>query len=131
MVDINFLKKISTNDITLLKDINCALIFDKHRYKFFLIPNFEPQLIRYFISKLNKDYLYSVIPFISKDSRVDDPYLVISRQFLVTKYSNDFIITKYLTNNLDIAMNQFNIDKLEDHCLVFRYKKLSIDYNKI
>ena len=127
-----FLQNVSIDNIMFLKDINRAINLDNSsKCDYFIIPKFELNLINMFINNLREDTLYSVIPLISKYGKIDDPYLVLSRQFLVTRYSNISTITNWLADKTDIAITQFNIDELENHCLIFRYRKVSLNINKI
>lgn len=52
--------------------------------------------IKNFISNLDDDKIYTIIPFISFNARYDEPYTVLSQQILVTKQSNPVLIGNYI-----------------------------------
>jgi hypothetical protein len=93
----NLYKIISSIAITFLKDINefCKVTF-LGKYKYFKTYFFDLQSINEFIQLLEDDTIYVVIPIISKSGKTDDPYLILSKQILVTSYSNPDIVRNYL-----------------------------------
>jgi hypothetical protein len=59
--------------------------------------------------------MYILLPFISVNNRVTDPYLTLSRQILISKQSNPILIYNYLDERLNIAFSDFGIDGFEDN----------------
>jgi len=57
----------------------------------------------------------------------EDPHLILSKQILITKYSNPLIIKEFLNDQLNKAFIEFdfNIDN-KYHYLIFKFKKISI-----
>jgi predicted metallo-beta-lactamase superfamily hydrolase len=126
-----FLKLISADRITLLKDINRAINIDKSdRSRYFMIPNFEIKLIKEFILTLDEESLYSIIPIISISARTSDPYITLGNTILVSSYSNYVIVNDYLLDRFKMANNQFNTN-FENYYLLFKYKKVLIDLNHL
>jgi hypothetical protein len=120
------LKKTSNTKITFLKDINRSIQINKiGKFKYHYIPNFESFGIWDFISKLNSNQIYTVIPILSMDGQNDDPYIILSKQMLLNHYSDPKLISKYLNDQLEIAINDFQMSSLENyHELIFKYKRI-------
>jgi hypothetical protein len=60
--------------------------------------------------------------------RDDDPYLILSKQMLITAYSDTKVISEFLAAQLHISMNDFEFDSLDKfHYLIFKYKKIVIE----
>jgi hypothetical protein len=60
---------------------------------------------------------------------MNDPYLTLSRQFLVTSNSNTQLIHSYLNKQLEIAQNSFGFELVWDNFfLVFKYKKVELKW---
>ena len=124
----DLLKSTSNNQITLLKDINKIIKTDKNgKFSYFYIPNFQINEIKNFINKLEVDSLYTLIPMISIYGKDEEPYLILSKQILVTNYSNHLTISNFISNQLEIALNDFNF-KLDRkyHFLIFKFKKINV-----
>jgi len=82
-MNINIIKNISSNKITLLKDINSNILIDKRgKFQYFYIPNFEIRGVRDFISKIDENSIYTVIPIISRFAKDNDPHIILSKQIL-------------------------------------------------
>ena len=125
---IDLLKSTSNNEITLLRNINKIIKTNKNgKFNYFYIPNFQINEIKNFISKLEVDSLYTIIPMISIYGKDEEPYLILSKQILVTNYSNHLTISNFISNQLEIALNDFNF-KLDRkyHFLIFKFKKINV-----
>lgn len=129
MINLNTIKRyLSTNDISFLIDFDKTINIDKsskaYYHKIFTI---DLELIAKFIEELNENEIYLINPLISIYCRYNDPYLALSRQFLVSNQSNPILITNFLINRLGIARNDFE-SNLCDYFLIFKYKKVELDY---
>jgi len=71
-------------------------------------------------------------PFLSVNGKIDEPYLVLSKQIVVTNYSNYINIHEYIINNIETAVNGFHVHNLDifDIYFVLRYNKLRFDFLK-
>jgi len=121
------MKIISVNKVTFLKDIDIykkVKYLDKFRY--FDGLDLENGKIRQFLFSLDDLSLYTVIPFITISGKLDNPYLILSRQILVSMNSNPIIIHNYIFNQLAIALDDFNIDNLNSYSIYFKYRKVSV-----
>jgi hypothetical protein len=84
-----------------------------------------------FITNLNSNSLYTVIPMISINNNPNEPYMVLSRSILVSKYSSYRMIQYYIYAKYLKSLEDFGIDNLEDYTLVFKYKKVRLDIDQI
>lgn len=90
-------KLISTIAITFMKDIDDFwTVTFLGKYKYFKTYYFDLSSVIEFIQLLDDDTIYVIIPIISKSGKLDDPYLIMSRQFLITRYSDAEVIRSYL-----------------------------------
>lgn len=109
---VDFLESISKHKITLLKDLNHRIEIDaRGKFKYFYIPCFDFKGICNFIENLDNEF-YTLIPILSMDGKDDDPQIILSKQILVSSYSNPKIVDDFLNKQLDIAINDFEISSL-------------------
>lgn len=129
------LRMISTNEITMLKDINNLISINKSgQFKFCYIPSLEIVGLINFISKLDKDSIYTVIPIISMLGKESDPQIILSKQILVSNNSSSKVIHDYLNYKLEFAIQDFGINNLDNgnyFHLILKYKKVTFDFNKL
>jgi hypothetical protein len=81
-----------------------------------------------FVNNLKDDEIYLVNPLISINCRYNEPYLTLSRQFLVSNDSNSALIKTYLTNKINQAEEDFEFD-LDNFFLIFKYKSVKLKYS--
>jgi hypothetical protein len=105
---LELLKNTSNKSINLLKDVGRHVHFDKRgKFKYCYIPFFEIKGIRDFLISLEGDSLYTVIPVLSMYGKNEDPYMILSEQILMTHYSNPNLISYFIKEQLDTAINDF------------------------
>ena len=110
-----FLNLISTKEITLLKYIDTSVKINKQgQFKHFYIPNMEFIGISKFISRLDEDSIYIIIPMITMYAKDNDPIIILSKQFLVSNNSSPRLIHDYLVSKLEVAINDFGAVNLDD-----------------
>ena len=126
----NFKKSLSTTDISFLVDIDKTIDIDKRgKAYYFRIFGLNMDQITNFIDNIRNNDVFLINPFITISRTLNDPTLNLSRQFLVTNNSNPKIITNYLYDQLENAADQFEFEHEEkDYYLIFKYKKVYIDY---
>ena len=56
-----------------------------------------------FLSQLEDNEVYAIIPLFSKNATPKEPYIVLSQTFLVTTNSNFLLITKFISKKLKEA----------------------------
>jgi hypothetical protein len=127
-----FLEHISRNNITLLADINKEFFIDQaNKSHYYEIYNFEREYFYNFITNLNSNSLYTVIPIISIKNNINEPYMVLSRSILVSKYSDYKLFREYIYSKYLKSLEDFGIDGLEDFNITLKYKKVRLDINQI
>jgi hypothetical protein len=130
-----FLNLISTNEITMLKDIDTNIKINKvGQFKHFYIPNMEIIGISKILSKLDDDSAYIIIPIISMFGKDNDPTIILSKQFLISNNSSSKVIHDYLDTKLERAILDFGAVNLEGSNyfqLILKYKKVTFDLTKL
>lgn len=125
---------ISNNEITFLKDIPDNITINKYgKFCYYKFLELDINNILKFLYELEDNEIYTLIPFITKNNKPDQPYIILSQQILITKNSNSRSIVKYIYNKCMDTLDLYNIDKLEDTTIVFKFKKIeftSEDNNK-
>lgn len=128
------LNQISTNNITFLDDIDKSIKIDKtNKSYYFKIFILSTEGIYMFFNNLEHNGVYLVNPFISINDLNSDPYLTLSKHFLVTRLSNPYLISNYLNNQLVKAENDFGFDLIienNNYFLILKYKLVKLDFNK-
>jgi len=126
------LKLISSKDITFMSDIPKTLLVDKSgEFKLLANLNFEPKWTREFLTSLKSESLYTLTPFWSVTGNKDEPYFILSKQLLVTKYSDPTKVNKFLASKLVNTIEQFGItNRIEIYHLIFKYKEIKVLDNK-
>lgn len=106
---------ISTNEITMLKDLNNLIDINKGgKFKYCYNPNMELSGIINFISKLEDNSIYFIIPTISRFAKDNDPHIILSKQILVSNNSSSKLIHDYLNIKLDQAIIDFGLVNIEN-----------------
>ena len=80
-----------------------------------------------FLNQLEDDKFYAVIPLFSRNARPDQPYIVLSQTFLVSKNSNFILITKFISKNLNKTLDLYDIDWDNRFKFTLKYKEIKID----
>ena len=122
---------ISTEEITYLKDIDKRIKINKYgKFNYYKIYDFNHSKIWNFIYKLEENKVYTLIPFLSKNDRPDEPYIVLSQQILITYNSNPILLTKFINNKINETFDLYNINKIEDITIIFKFKSVKINFNE-
>jgi len=128
---LELLKSTSNTKIALLSDVKTDIKIDKRgKFNYFYIPFFNIKGIEMFILNLDNNSFYTVIPYFSKYGKVEDPHIILSKQILITHYSNPKIIYDFIGAQLGIAIDDFGLSlpKLHySHYLIFKYKKIVLE----
>jgi hypothetical protein len=127
-MNINLFKNISREKITFLKDIDKSLnVYLNGEFKYFKIPLMDSKGIYDFIDEIDGDKLYLVIPFITHSCKLDDPFIILSRQILISRYSSEITIRNYLDYQLNKSIIDFGMSGLDKFYLIFKYKKVKLE----
>lgn len=123
------LKYTSNTKIAFLKDVKTSIRIDKRgKFKYFYTSSFDKQGIANFISTLDMHNFYTLIPIISKYGRDEDPQIILSKQILITHYSDPKRISDFINSQLEIALSDFEISSLNNnHYLIFKYKRIVLE----
>jgi hypothetical protein len=109
------LRLISTNEITMLKDMNNLIHINlSGKFKYFYIPNMEIRGILNFIQRLDTEAIYTLIPVISMLAKDNDPHIILSKQILVTNNSSSKLIYNFLSLKLEQAIIDFGLTNVEN-----------------
>jgi len=125
----NIKKQLTTNEISFLVNIDRRINIDKNdKYYYYQISGINLASITNFILNIRNHDIVLVHPFISIKCRHNDPYLTLSRQFLLSNNSNSNLISEYLSYQLEEAGNDFKFDHDElDYKLIIKYKRVYLD----
>lgn len=118
---------ISTKSITFLENIpkNIDVIKTEKSFYFksFLIQH---ETISRFICGLPENQVFLINPFISRYDLSSDPYLTLSKQFLIYNKSNPNLITNYLIRQLEKAELDLGVDLIENcYHLIWKCKSVT------
>jgi hypothetical protein len=113
---------LSTNNISYLVDFDKRIDIDKRsKAYYFKMFNIQLEHITNFIYNLDINEVYLINPMISINCRHNQPYLNLSRQFLLTNGSNPILIHDYLLTQFKIAQDDFEFDN-NYYFLLFKKK---------
>lgn len=122
---------ISTKEITYLKDLDKRIklnLYGKFNYwRIYEVRNYK---ICQFLSELEDNKVYTLIPYISANDRTDEPFIVLSQQILITSNSNSLLINEYINNKINNTKYLYNITELEG-VIIFKFKEVKIKFNKV
>jgi hypothetical protein len=135
-------QKVSTNNISLLKDIDLdrkikMIKEGKYYYYTSLTIDFgnsdyecHIENIYKFLNLLSDKKLYIIIPILSINKTTDEPYIILSRQFLVSKLSNCKLITSYINDKIHKAVSLYQMKDIETLHITFKYKQIEFNYEE-
>jgi uncharacterized protein (DUF2164 family) len=130
MAENNLIKYVCTVEINYLNSIDNKIKINKTgKYYYNQMFQINKNLINNFILNLNEDKLYVLIPLISISCKINYPYITLSRQIMISKYSNHNLITEFLNKQLNIYYDEIGIDKFDDNFynLIFKYKSITFE----
>src|ERR1700687_1547045 len=85
----NIFDLISTKELTLLKDLDSRInIIKKGEFKYYKSFSFDIEDVRNFLHVLDSDRIYTLIPFISINNKINESHTILSQQILITSKSN-------------------------------------------
>jgi hypothetical protein len=118
----------SKDKLNFLKDVNKHIEVDlRGKFKYTHIPYFETKQIREFILNLDCESFYTIIPILSIYDKEDDPYIILSKQILISSYSSPELIRDYLDLQLDKAIIDFDLNiENKFHYLILKHKIIKI-----
>jgi hypothetical protein len=128
---IKMFELISTKEITLLKSLDLRIKFNKYgKYYYYKIyENNNNSKFWYFLSELEDNSVYMLIPIYSTNDKTDEPYITLSPQILITNKSNSLLLYNYINSKIIDTINLYNINGLKG-ILIFKYKKVTIDFKE-
>jgi hypothetical protein len=127
-----FLKTISVNDIHLQCHFKKEIYLNhSNKSSYIFYRDYETQHFNDFISSLDSNKLYSVIPMISIKACLNRPYIVLSQSILLSKYSNYHMLNYYIHNKHMEVMDEFGMKNIDNPVLTLKYKNILIDLNQL
>lgn len=122
---------ISTKDISYLYNLDKRIRINAEGiYNFQTFVELHFYDVRRFFHKLEDDKIYVVIPILSKNNTPDQPFIVLSQQFLITRKSNFLLITRHLSDKIDECCDLYDIDFDNTFKITLKYKEVKLDYNE-
>jgi hypothetical protein len=120
---------ISTEEITFLNELDRRITINKYgKFNYYKIYELRNQSrIWNFINELEDGCVYTVIPIISANNNSDEPYIILSKQFLLTNKSNHLLIWKFINNKIIDMINLYDIQE-NNNILIFKFKKVKIEF---
>jgi hypothetical protein len=121
------MNNLTTTNISFLSELGKNIvtnIYSKNYY--FKMFNIELEYINNFINNLNDNEVFLINPIISINCKQNEPYLTLSKQFLITNRSDPILIYNFLLNQFDIINHDFDILE-EYYFLIFNYKKVYLN----
>jgi len=121
-----------TKQIDFISNIPREIIIDKRgRAFYFRMFGLEMNRIGNFIYGIPEDDILLIIPFISVSNSIKDPYIALSSQFLISNQSDPILIYKFISEQLDIAYRDYQIDEKNlAFSLYFKHKKVNLFYKE-
>lgn len=121
---------ISTKDITLLWNLDKRIEVNKYGKFNYQSFKFDSNNIWGFLKSLEEKRIYAVIAILSKNNKVDEPFIVLSQTFLITKNSSYILISKYLYDKMNESSELYNINEIDKLSVTFKYKEVKFDYKE-
>jgi hypothetical protein len=129
-------KGISTNEITFTNDYQELLsvrlgndagyfVTYSETYYHILTSNWIIYDIKKWIESLNEQDYAVTIELISKDKAgLNNPRVILSREFMVNRCSNPILISSLISSQTDKIYEMFNIENKVDHNIIIHYRSL-------
>jgi len=125
-----FLKLISIDNIMFLHNIIKEIFINQSsKSNYYEINNFEIRDFHDFFNKLDSNSLYTVIPVLSPSNDHNKPYIVLSRNILVSKYSSYRDLHPFIFAKYHEALEDF--DKYNSFHVTLKYKRVKIDLYQV
>lgn len=121
---------ISTKEITFLNELDKRIKINKFGKFYYKNLEFGYTEIWRFLLELEDNKVYVIIPLLSKNSRPDQPYIVLSHQILITNNSKAMLLAKYISSKFNEVTDLYGITDPDNLSLVFKYKQININFNE-
>jgi hypothetical protein len=127
-----FKEKLSTNHIDFISNTPTEIDIDKRgRAYYFRMFGLEINRISNFIYNIQDNDVILIIPFITISNTIKDPYICLSSQFLIGNKSDPILIYRFLTEQINTAFEQYQIDTKDlQYNLYFKHKKVELSYKE-
>jgi hypothetical protein len=120
---------ITTTNITFLNSLNDKIkIIKDGKFIYFKSFLLDINSIENFLIQLDSDKIYTLIPILSINDRKDQPFIVLSQQILVTKFSNPKLLYNFIDEKVISSKDLFNINNLDRFNTVLKYKAVEFDF---
>lgn len=116
---------ISTTIITFLNELDNRIDINKSgKFCYYKCPSFETEDIQYFLKTLDDNKIYIIIPFISKNNWVNEPYIILSRQILITNKSNSLLLSNFINDKIEDTIDLYRMESLDKHYTILKQNTL-------
>lgn len=115
------------NQIVFLKEIEKTIQLDKFGkfYYWSMKGDYYDLSIREitnFLSVLETDEIYTVIPLLSKNNTPSEPYIILSQQILCSFSCDSIIIKNFLLEQIKKTFELYEINNLNDFSITLKFK---------
>jgi len=120
---------ISVKNVTFLNEIDYKININKNgKFKYYRNFCFDLYNYKNFGYNLDNNTIYSLIPLLSKNERIDEPFTILSQTILLTKQSNNLLIYNYINNKIQDTIKLYNMNLLDNYYVIFKYKSVELDF---
>lgn len=67
--------------------------------------------------------------FISKNCKVNEPHIILSRQILNTNKSNDLLNSNFIIEEIEKAIELYNMVEFDNSYSILKYNLVAINFN--
>ena len=101
---LDLLKLISVDEILFFKHVNPEIkITFEGKYEHYNLRLLSTLDIDNFFDKLDDYSCYAIIPYLSTKNDYNVPVIILSDQFLLSKYSNKLLLLQFLEDRKELA----------------------------
>lgn len=136
-MNINFkiYKHVTTSIISFIHTLPKNILIEKigaikyNQNNIFMEDFIKDDLVNFQL-QLNNNSIYSISVLLSKTGNYNDPFVSLTREFLITKDSNEYIIRCEIEKQIDKFITDFITDTEGVYKIIFRYREVNVILNE-